>query len=38
MKLFTELKSDVSGEVVRIDGADSALVEFGQPLIWIAPA
>jgi acetyl-CoA carboxylase biotin carboxyl carrier protein len=38
MKLFTELKSDVSGEVVRIDGADSTLVEFGQPLIWIAPA
>lgn len=38
MKLFTELKSDISGEVVKIDGAESTLVEFGQPLIWIAPA
>jgi len=38
MKLFTELKTDVAGKVARIDAADSALVEFGQPLIWIEPA
>jgi acetyl-CoA carboxylase biotin carboxyl carrier protein len=38
MKLFTELQSDVSGEIVRIEGAESALVEFGEPLVWISPA
>ena len=38
MKLFTELKTEVAGKVARIDAADSTLVEFGQPLIWIEPA
>jgi acetyl-CoA carboxylase biotin carboxyl carrier protein len=38
MKLYTELKTEVSGKVVRIDASDSALVEFGQPLVWIEPA
>jgi acetyl-CoA carboxylase biotin carboxyl carrier protein len=38
MKLFTELKSEVSGKVARIDAEDSSLVEFGQSLIWIEPA
>jgi acetyl-CoA carboxylase biotin carboxyl carrier protein len=38
MKLFTELKSEVAGKVARIDADNSALVEFGQPLIWIEPA
>ena len=38
MKLFTELKTEVAGKVARIDVDDTALVEFGQPLIWIEPA
>jgi len=38
MKLFTELKTEVAGKVARIDADDTALVEFGQPLIWIEPA
>jgi acetyl-CoA carboxylase biotin carboxyl carrier protein len=37
MKLFTELKTEVAGKVARIDADDSALVEFGQTLIWIEP-
>jgi len=38
MKLFTEIKSEVAGKVVRIDVDDSVLVEFGQTLLWIEPA
>ncbi|HEX2177490.1 MAG TPA: biotin/lipoyl-containing protein [Nocardioidaceae bacterium] len=38
MKLFTELKAEVAGKVARVDAADSSLVEFNQPLIWIEPA
>ena len=38
MKLFTELKTEVAGKVAQIDADDTALVEFGQPLIWIEPA
>ena len=38
MKLFTELKTEVAGKVARVDADDTALVEFGQPLIWIEPA
>jgi acetyl-CoA carboxylase biotin carboxyl carrier protein len=38
MKLFTELKTEVAGKVARIDADDTALVEFGQSLIWIEPA
>jgi acetyl-CoA carboxylase biotin carboxyl carrier protein len=38
MKLFTELKAEVSGKVARIEAEDSSLVEFGQNLIWIEPA
>jgi acetyl-CoA carboxylase biotin carboxyl carrier protein len=38
MKLFTELKTEVAGKVARIDADDIALVQFGQPLIWIEPA
>jgi len=38
MKLFTELKAEVSGKVARIVAEDSSLVEFGQNLIWIEPA
>ena len=38
MKLFTELKAEVSGKVSRIEAEDSSLVEFGQNLIWIEPA
>lgn len=37
MKLFTELKAEVAGKVVRIDVEDGSLVEFGQPLVWIEP-
>ncbi|TNC25763.1 acetyl-CoA carboxylase biotin carboxyl carrier protein [Amycolatopsis alkalitolerans] len=37
MKLFTELKAEVAGTVVRIDAEDGCLVEYGQPLIWIEP-
>lgn len=38
MKLFTELKAEVAGKVARVEGEDAALVEFGEPLIWIEPA
>jgi acetyl-CoA carboxylase biotin carboxyl carrier protein len=38
MKLFTELKTDVDGKVARIDAEDAALVESGQPLVWIEPS
>lgn len=38
MKLFTELKTEVAGKVARVDADDTALVEFGQPLIWIEPS
>jgi len=38
MKLFTELKAEVSGKVARIEAEDSSLVEFGQSLVWIEPA
>lgn len=38
MKLYTELKAEVMGKVSRIDAADSTLVEFGHPLVWIEPA
>jgi acetyl-CoA carboxylase biotin carboxyl carrier protein len=38
MKLFTELKAEVSGKVARIEAEDSSLVEFGQNLVWIEPA
>ena len=38
MKLFTELKTDVGGKVARIDAEDAALVESGQPLVWIEPS
>lgn len=38
MKLYSELKSEVAGTVVRIDAEDAALVEFDAPLIWIEPS
>ena len=38
MKLFTEVKAEVEGKVARVDADDAALVESGQPLIWIEPA
>lgn len=38
MKLFTELKSEVSGKVTRADVPDSTLVEYGQAVVWIEPA
>jgi acetyl-CoA carboxylase biotin carboxyl carrier protein len=38
MKLFTDLKSEVSGKVARIDGVDGALVDYGSALVWIEPA
>lgn len=38
MKLFTELRADAAGKVARIDAEDGALVEHGQPLLWIEPA
>lgn len=38
MKLYTELSCEVAGKVARIATADSALVDYGQPLIWIEPA
>ncbi len=38
MKLFTELDAEVTGTVVRIDADDGALVEFGEPLLWVDPA
>jgi acetyl-CoA carboxylase biotin carboxyl carrier protein len=37
MKLFTELKAERAGTVVRIDGEEAALVEYEQPLVWIDP-
>lgn len=38
MKLFTELRAEVAGTVVQLAAADGALVEFGEPLLWIGPA
>jgi acetyl-CoA carboxylase biotin carboxyl carrier protein len=38
MKLFTELKAEVSGKIARVDVPDSTLVEYGQALVWIEPA
>lgn len=37
MKLFTELKAEGAGTIVRIDAEDGALVEYEQPLVWIEP-
>lgn len=37
MKLFTELKSEQQGTVVRIDAQDGSLVEYDQPMVWIEP-
>jgi acetyl-CoA carboxylase biotin carboxyl carrier protein len=37
MKLFSDLKAEQAGTVARIDAADAALVEFGQPLVWVKP-
>lgn len=35
MKLFTELRAEESGTVVRIDAEDAALVEYGAALVWV---
>ncbi len=35
MKVLNEIKSDVDGEIVKIDTSDEDVVEFGQPLIYI---
>ncbi|MQA11660.1 MAG: acetyl-CoA carboxylase biotin carboxyl carrier protein [Pseudonocardiaceae bacterium] len=37
MKLFTELKAEHDGTVVRIDATDGVLVEYDQPIVWIEP-
>lgn len=37
MKLFTELRAEESGTVVRIDAEDATLVEYGTTLLWIEP-
>lgn len=37
MKLYTELKSEQAGTVVRIDVDDGTLVEYDQPIVWIEP-
>jgi acetyl-CoA carboxylase biotin carboxyl carrier protein len=38
MKLFTSVPAPVQGRVVEILVADSAMVEYGQPLMYIEPA
>jgi acetyl-CoA carboxylase biotin carboxyl carrier protein len=38
MKLFNEIKSDLSGRVVRICAGSGALVKARQPLIEVEPA
>jgi len=38
MKLFNSIRAGVDGEVVKILIDNAALVEFNQPLIFIAPA
>ena len=38
MKLYAELKTDVSGTVTRIDAPDASLVGFETALIWIDAA
>jgi acetyl-CoA carboxylase biotin carboxyl carrier protein len=38
MKLYSELKAESAGTVARIDAEDTALVEYGQPLVWIDPS
>jgi acetyl-CoA carboxylase biotin carboxyl carrier protein len=37
MKLYTELRADAAGVVLRVDAAEGSLVEYGQPLLWIEP-
>jgi biotin carboxyl carrier protein len=37
MKLFNEIKSDVSGKVVRVCAENGALVKAKQPLIEVQP-
>ena len=37
MKLFNEIKSDVTGRVVRIHAESGALVKAKQPLIEVQP-
>ena len=37
MKLFTELRAEQAGTVVRVDAEDAALVEYGTALMWIEP-
>jgi acetyl-CoA carboxylase biotin carboxyl carrier protein len=38
MKLYTELKAEAAGKIARVEAVEAALVEFGQPLVWIEPA
>jgi acetyl-CoA carboxylase biotin carboxyl carrier protein len=38
MKLFNEIKSDVTGRIVRICVESGALVKAKQPLIEVEPA
>jgi acetyl-CoA carboxylase biotin carboxyl carrier protein len=37
MKLFSDLKAEQAGTIARIDAEDGALVEYGQPLVWVKP-
>ena len=37
MKLFSDLKAEQAGTIARIDAEDAALVEYGQPLVWVKP-
>ncbi|MDO8298883.1 acetyl-CoA carboxylase biotin carboxyl carrier protein [Lacisediminimonas sp.] len=38
MKLFTGVHAPVAGRIVQIAVADSTMVEYGQPLMYIEPA
>ncbi|MGW4826625.1 acetyl-CoA carboxylase biotin carboxyl carrier protein [Amycolatopsis japonica] len=38
MKLFTPVVTETGGRVVAVHPADGAMVEFGQPLVDLAPA
>lgn len=38
MKLFNEIESEVSGEIVKVLVEDSTPVEFGQPLFLVDPS
>jgi biotin carboxyl carrier protein len=38
MKLFNSIRAGVDGEVVQILAENCGLVEFNQPLIFVAPA